>query len=32
MPECADIPPSAPLDIGAVITKALEAAGLMKGR
>jgi feruloyl esterase len=32
MPERADIPPSSPLDIGAVITKALKAAGLMKGR
>jgi feruloyl esterase len=31
MPERADIPPS-PLDIGAVITKALKAAGLMKAR
>jgi poly(hydroxyalkanoate) depolymerase family esterase len=32
MPERADIPPSPSLDIGAVITKALKAAGLMKGR
>jgi poly(hydroxyalkanoate) depolymerase family esterase len=32
MPERADIPPSSPLDIGAVITEALKAAGLMKGR
>jgi len=32
MPERADIAPSSPLDIGAVITEALKAAGLMKGR
>jgi poly(hydroxyalkanoate) depolymerase family esterase len=32
MPESVDIPPSPPLDIGAVITEALKAAGLMKGR
>jgi poly(hydroxyalkanoate) depolymerase family esterase len=32
IPEPADIPPSSPLDIGAVITKALKAAGLMKDR
>jgi hypothetical protein len=32
MPERADVPPSSPLDIGAVITDALKAAGLMKGR
>jgi len=32
MPERADIPPSSPLDIGAVITGALKAAGLMKDR
>jgi feruloyl esterase len=32
IPERADIPPSSPLDIGAVITEALKAAGLMKGR
>jgi poly(hydroxyalkanoate) depolymerase family esterase len=31
MPE-RDIPRSSPLDIGAVITEALKAAGLMKGR
>lgn len=31
-PEHTHIPPSAPIDIGAVITKALKAAGLMKGR
>jgi poly(hydroxyalkanoate) depolymerase family esterase len=31
IPERADIP-SSPLDIGAVITEALKAAGLMKGR
>jgi poly(hydroxyalkanoate) depolymerase family esterase len=32
MPERADVAPSSPLDIGAVITDALKAAGLMKGR
>jgi hypothetical protein len=32
MPERADISPSPPFDIGAVITGALKAAGLMKGR
>jgi len=32
IPERADIPPLSPLDIGAVITDALKAAGLMKGR
>jgi poly(hydroxyalkanoate) depolymerase family esterase len=32
MPERAEIPPTSPLDIGAVITDALKAAGLMKGR
>jgi poly(hydroxyalkanoate) depolymerase family esterase len=32
MPDRANIPPSSPLDIGAVITGALRAAGLMKGR
>lgn len=31
-PEHTHIPPSAPIDVGAVITKALKAAGLMKGR
>jgi feruloyl esterase len=31
-PERTDIPPSSPLDIGAVIKKALKAAGLMNGR
>jgi poly(hydroxyalkanoate) depolymerase family esterase len=31
-PEHTHIPPSAPIDISAVITKALKAAGLMKGR
>jgi poly(hydroxyalkanoate) depolymerase family esterase len=30
-PPQADIPPASPLDIGAVIAKALKAAGLMKG-
>jgi hypothetical protein len=32
IPEHADIAPSSPLDIGAVITKALKAAGLINGR
>jgi hypothetical protein len=32
IPERAGIPPSSPLDIGAVITDALKAAGLMKDR
>jgi hypothetical protein len=32
IPERADIPPLSPFDIGAVITEALKAAGLMKGR
>jgi hypothetical protein len=31
-PKRDDVPPSSPLDIGAVITKALKAAGLMSGR
>jgi poly(hydroxyalkanoate) depolymerase family esterase len=30
-PDCPHTPSSSPLDIGAVITKALKAAGLMKG-
>jgi feruloyl esterase len=32
MPDRDNMPPLSPLDIGAVITKALKAAGLMSGR
>jgi hypothetical protein len=32
MPDRDNMPPLSPLEIGAVITKALKAAGLMSGR